>query len=334
MWVIRYQWPEGKVRYDLGTKLAKTRDDATLHSFKKALDRLVAAKEAHRLWGITASMEAYLDSSEKPGKRVRSRSLQTSGNTPRTKDDPKKRKMEVGGRGRGTKEDQILSCYNALGEDYIAKLLPGEESEETVLKRIALMSRHQVKMLNLEEPFPSNPFRPTRYCLWLIDGERRSCVTLYATYAAKKAFDLACRGEKYEWKNPEEVVFPDGRRVKCNDLEDIVEYEYTSRQAEYIMPEPYYGFLTGNPVASALPQVPEDTRAEKLEQTRRSSASRQVGKPKDGDWTPQHVANYLKITPEVTRAQLRKLKLQKPYVWSEEEGKKIAEQVAKRLKSR
>jgi hypothetical protein len=329
-WIIRYDWPPptSKIQYRSGRLNTYNRDEADLLSFSEALQIVEKHQDARTIFGIKTSMEEEDDSSEKPSQRIQHGSLQTT-NASKKKFRGKKSTVEVGEQRSGIEEDPLLHNYYTLGRDYIKKYST-RPSDETLLKRIELMSAKQVRSLKLEEPFPSPPFRNAKYGIWHIDGENRSYCNFCTMYAAKHAFNLLLRGCDYKFLDSKTVKLSDDRVLKSDDLEDIIEYELSDLEETFIMPEPYKSYFRGR----AIMDIPEESKepVKKTQREERAIRSVSAKKTNSSDITPADIAYQLKITPQVVRAQLRKMKIGKPYLWDAQEGSGIIERVAKSIK--
>lgn len=343
MFRIVYHRGDGRIQYRNGHKLTNNAENADQLTFEDAFEIVTAnRRDALRVFQTVMLMEECDDSSEAPGPGVQDRSVQAKG-AAKKKVRHEERKMAVEKRKRSTVEkDPLLLNYNRFGSQTFraVKIRPDYLTDEIILTRIDLMRRVHTNELGLEEAFPSPPFRNPKYNIRHETEDGKYSITTWMTlYACKHAVALLMRGEGYSWKNTKTIVTDSGRIIRSDHLEEIMEYDLSEKEKQFIMPEPVMSHLSGNPLKLpenlSVPKKMERYPAASSEGDRRSSRERAVinraAQKPTGDVTPQTIANTLSVTPSQVRSAMRKLKIEKPYSWDKTTGGEITAQVAKAL---
>lgn len=185
---------------------------------------------------------------------------------------------------------------------------------------------------------------PSRNPTHVLRGDydnRLVIVSFCAVFAAKKAFEILTAGETYKWLNTKTVVTSGGMKITSEQLEEIVEYDFSKTEQEWDFPPSD----TRNSLISARNrQATAEERIERNErlgiEAPRESVKREkkehVPKPsRDGLITVQAIAQELNIEAGEARAILRKAKVEKPeagWAFNDNEAKSIRDIIKKGMK--
>lgn len=175
----------------------------------------------------------------------------------------------------------------------------------------------------LKEAYPSSPTRLPMYGLRIVTAEGGFIYEVFhAKYAAKKHLDLIINDRPVRWLDNRTLrvdnltITGEGK----DDLEEIMEHEYTAQEQEWEIPEPHRSVCLR--LAGIAPSMTTPEPAEPRQRTTR--------KPTGGDDSimAAHLAEELNIDPSKLRQQLRKLGIEKPYAWS----RATADDIKKKIK--
>lgn len=222
----------------------------------------------------------------------------------------------------------------------------------------------------LDYPFPACPSRLPKYGFYLYyEGKFVGYHNFCATYAAKKFVEVCLQGNKYEWvdKPPgypgtgsgECIEDETGLCIDGHRLEEVINYEYTPKEAEWELPFPdnkdaYYIRLRSVPIGGSfnpkgvvdgISWDPEEnkgistigsyTRPNAEEKPKREKKERKPKVSKDGLVSVGDIATELGCEPGDARAVLRKSKVEKPeagWCWPKEQVEEIKAIIQKGLK--
>jgi len=196
-------------------------------------------------------------------------------------------------------------------------------------RRRAVTERDQavVKGIRTQDWMPSSPTRNPTHALYIRWQGRLFATSYCACFAAKKAFDLAVDGDEYKWIDHRTVQTSRGVTISSDELEEIVEYDYSKEEQEWDFPD--------NDRRSVLVVVRPQTKEEREARNQRlgvnddseprerpAKKERVPRASKEGLTTIQQIAQELKAEAGDCRAVLRKKKIDKPDVgWAWEPAK-------------
>lgn len=171
--------------------------------------------------------------------------------------------------------------------------------------------------IRLQEWTPSNPTRPSTHVLYISHEERLVVLAYCAAFAAKKAFETALDGDEYKWIDHRTIQTSRGVKIKSNELEEIVEYDFSRTEEEWDYPP--------TDRSSILRVVRPQTKEERESRNSRlgvSNDNASVERPAKREKTPrpsreglisvQSIAQELGIEAGEARQILRKAKIEKP----------------------
>jgi hypothetical protein len=207
-------------------------------------------------------------------------------------------------------------------------------------------------MSSLPEGFSSDP-KAKRFVLY-IEGKREAVHIFTAVYAAKKFLDVILRGESEDDWEVVDVAPVKGMRavptlrtdwgieIRCDELREIMEHEYSTRELAWDLPHPYdkYALLfrrnapaprEESAVTSLAPRSDAKTssRSRSTEKRERTpgAARRNAG---NGLVSITQIAEELNMRPRDARAALRKAKVMKPaggWAWKQDEVEGVKERL-------
>lgn len=173
----------------------------------------------------------------------------------------------------------------------------------------------------------SSPTRPPTHDI-RIECQGRLLITNYChVFAAKKAFEEAIGDEDYKWVDHRTVVTDRGVKVQSNQLEEIVEYEYSKVEHEWDYPDE-------KKRAVRLVTHGKPSQEEREERNKRlgidnsapvkAPREKRESKPRasrEGLTSVADIAGELDIEASEARAILRKAKVEKPAAgWAGDEA--------------
>jgi len=203
------------------------------------------------------------------------------------------------------------------------------------------MARQLEKQLG--DAFPSSPVRPPNYSLaFFVDGERTADYAFCGTYAAKHFFEAVINDRPYKWLDDRTIETSDGVKPQLrvrgsveNDLEEIIEHEYTELEEAWALPLPYdeYAQSLARGVKHKIEPKEEQQPQEKKPKEKKPKKERKSPPVPDGLITIQDICAEIGMEPVEARKILRKNKTPKPdhgrWAWDE----KGAKQIKKELKA-
>lgn len=231
------------------------------------------------------------------------------------------------------------------------------------------MAEHVNSRLKLKPPFPTvlSKTAPSRFGFFVTHKESgRFCFyNFHAAYAAKR-FLLTMLDEcKPTFPKPGIAETPEVhiRAEVADQLDDVLEHEFTKSEEQWQVPEPYYSewhyFIHGrrpsSPHSTSSPppvSTPAKTTVAPAKQKRSGSrkstselspspaASKSPrkappGRKKDPNLTtPADLAVEFKIAPRQVRELLRQHKIAKPYTWDKSGADRIRALITKTLPTR
>jgi hypothetical protein len=221
---------------------------------------------------------------------------------------------------------------------------------DTISKAFDQLNHRPIDMTpKLEPAFPSNPTRPTKYHVHVVDQStnQRFSMGFYSLYAAHIWVEQFIReiDDKVKWRD--EQTFICGTYLfKEEHLEKIIEYTPRSHESEWQMGDHEFAkilqFLGKGRARANDDNEPQEKQSAKLRVQSRGALTdnqaKRESKPKaskEGLVTVQMIAVALKIDPRDARAALRKLKIEKPdagWAWPQAEAKKVQEQIKGAIK--
>jgi hypothetical protein len=184
-------------------------------------------------------------------------------------------------------------------------------------KRSRPDEEERVGKVRLEDWLPSSPRRNPTHVL-RVDFEGRLLIVNYCgVFAAKKAFDHIVSEEEYKWLDSKTIQTESGLKVRSDQLEEIVEYDFSKEQQEWDFPEEerrkFYAIRSrpedreqARKERNERLGVDQDDKPERTKKERTPRASR------EGLVTVQMIAEEFGIEPREARGILRKAKVEKP----------------------
>lgn len=186
----------------------------------------------------------------------------------------------------------------------------------------------------LREPFPSSPTKPPKYAVYGTyphDAEpgrsRLLVVPFLATYAAKHFVETLLQGGKFKWQSPTILIGENGVKVKSDQLEEIIEYEYVGNEASWELPSHMTQQAEGIRREYREDDVsrPDPTGAEGDDAPEQPTKPKREPKPekpkidKSGLVSVGEIAEQMGIEARDARGALRKQKVEKPdggWLWT------------------
>ena len=169
---------------------------------------------------------------------------------------------------------------------------------------------------HLEEAWSSSPVRPPRFVLYCVNHEndRRWVVNSYACYAIRKIFDALVGDNEIEPSPLDEKTVTFGEiDIKSDQLQAILDYQYTKAEEAWELPVPYPDnisrFLTGARMGREFDRAPGEPKPERVKKEKAPPKERI---DRTGMVTVQTLAEEAGIDPRDARAALRKAKIDKP----------------------
>lgn len=207
----------------------------------------------------------------------------------------------------------------------------------------------------LEPAFPSAPKLEPRYSFYCYNGAGLFMSTnFYATYAAKRFIEAITHGTPYKWIDCCSILAENGVKIRTTtapspkpgdfkhfELEEVLEYEPSAAEKEWVIPAPYSHEWPS--FAERAPGRPVDDIAAPV--TRRAAASaisptskRPARAPKtrsDDMISVADIAGALGISPKVARDALRRSPLVKPdagWAWAPSERDSVTAVIKEHMK--
>lgn len=209
-------------------------------------------------------------------------------------------------------------------------------------------------LTGLREPFPSSPTKPPKYAVYgtyphdAEPGQSRVVVVPFlATYAAKRFVEALLQGGSFKWlaadkqlgRNvPDTVVGENGVRVRCDLLEEIIEYEYTEGEAQWELPDETrrHADMVRREVRDEPEGLPTEGGGEdRPKKPKKEPKPEKVKVDKSGLVTVGDIAEQMGIEARDARAALRKKKVEKPdvgWAWAPDKVEDIKKVIKSGLK--
>lgn len=182
-------------------------------------------------------------------------------------------------------------------------------------------------LTGLREPFPSSPTKPPKYAVYGTyphDAEpgksRLLVIPFLATYAAKHFVETLLQNGGFKWKSPTIIVGDNGVKVKSDQLEEIMEYEYVGAEASWELPARMvqqadmirreYREDSERPDPTGAED--EDAPERPSKKPKREPKPEKVKIDKSGLVSVGEIAEQMGIEARDARAALRKQKIEKP----------------------
>lgn len=191
------------------------------------------------------------------------------------------------------------------------------------------------ELLGLAPPFGAAPYRPGKHCLYVRKGSNLMVVVFAATYSAKKFIDILLEEDtiaKTRSLNglPTTIVSSSDIRITCDEIDEILEHKYSSREEEWELGEPdrtnamRFRNSSGYEESAEIAHNRQD--GERAPREKKEKVEKTAKPSKEGLVTIAEIAAELKIEPRDARAALRSAKVEKPVVgwaWAKGEVDKI-----------
>lgn len=210
------------------------------------------------------------------------------------------------------------------------------------------------KVSGLAPPFPAHPTRPTRFAVYCKQpasapaGQSRTLImTFYADYAAKKFIEEVLQGAAFKWLPantklgytiPNTLVTEDDVEIRIphnDDLERLIEHEYSPQEAEWELPEQIVKQVVVFKRAFSDAELVEAVAGERPPKAKREPKPEKPKIDRTGKVSVGEIAEQMGIDPRDARASLRKQKLEKPaggWMWAQDQVDEIKAIIKKGLK--
>lgn len=191
------------------------------------------------------------------------------------------------------------------------------------------------ELLGLKPPYGSAPYRPNKHFLYLKKGDNILNLGFGADYSAKKFLDLVIGDDESHRTRgitgkEDTIVTSSGISIRCETLDNILNYEYTKSEEEWELPE--VGTCGTSTQAlrfrglSAVEGIERRVSEESPNKNRVEKAEKKPRPSKEGLISVAEIATELKMEPREARAILRQQKVPKPeigWLWSKKEVDEI-----------
>jgi hypothetical protein len=173
----------------------------------------------------------------------------------------------------------------------------------------------------------ANPRRPASHVVRAehVDHPNKLVILTFAiVWAAKKCVDQLLEGEEYRWLDKHTIMTPSGKKIKSEQLEEIIEYDYSKEEQEWDFPPSDTKLAIQ--LFLAKPKTQEERAAEIKERNERlglTGTSVEVKAPRvkkekvprasrEGLTSVADICEEIGMDPPDARAILRKKKIEKP----------------------
>lgn len=173
--------------------------------------------------------------------------------------------------------------------------------------------------LGLPLPYPAAPYRPGKHCLYVHKGQGFMTAIFAATYSAKKYLDILLGDDEISKVKgitgvEDTIVSSTGIRVRCSEIQEIIDHKYSAKEEEWQIEEPHttqaLSFRSNShdrielsgPTAEG--ETPTRIKREKKQSTPKPS--------KEGLVSIAEIAAQLNMQPREARGILRDKKIPKP----------------------
>lgn len=243
------------------------------------------------------------------------------GQTPLTTYGQNKGGPSTGNRALNQRDFADIMIFAAIQEDTLARRSSaGNKGLEPVNN-----------LTGLREPFPSSPTNPPKYAVYCsyphdaAPGQSRMIVMCFlATYAAKHFVNAVLQDEGFKWSKSDTIIGDNGVKVRCEGLEDIIEYDWEAGEKGWELP-PAMIKQTELLRREYRDDAPVSTGAEGDEEVERPKKPKKEPKPekvkvdKTGLVSVGEIAEQMGIEARDARGALRKQKVEKPdggWLWA------------------
>lgn len=164
-----------------------------------------------------------------------------------------------------------------------------------------------------QDYMPSSPKKNPTHGIKVWNGNRFSSFAWTKAFPAKKAVDFLIGEDEFKWLDNRTIITDGGIKIKSDELEDIMEYEFSKREQEWDFPDDQDGFTL-----KAMRKSDDELIAERKEKNIRTAyvgderpklrAPKSERKPRasrDGLVTIQVICEELGIDPRDARRVLR-----------------------------
>ncbi|USN16566.1 hypothetical protein POLEWNIK_00400 [Brevundimonas phage vB_BpoS-Polewnik] len=161
-----------------------------------------------------------------------------------------------------------------------------------------------------------------------------------ATYAAKHFVNAVLQGEAFKWAKSDTVIGENGVKVRCELLEEIIEYEWEAGEAGWELPSNFLNqcqllrreYRDDAPVSTG---TEGDEEVERPKKPKREPKPEKVKIDKTGLISVGEIAEQMGIEARDARGALRKQKVEKPdggWLWPADKVEAIKKVIKAGLK--
>lgn len=210
-------------------------------------------------------------------------------------------------------------------------------------ERIFYMATALQTALKLPAPFPNalGKHNVSNYGFYCDNTNTGSfCFhNFHSAYAARHFLDVLIDGHEYRWLSSNKIAVANGIIIRGEGKEnvaDILDYEMTAREREWIIPEPYHSYF--NQFAGKIVRrvrAEGDAPVARVARVKRDRPASTKRVAPDGFVSIGDIADELKIEPRICRAILRSNKIEKPehgWQWASDKASTIRELIRAKSK--